>query len=519
MSTTARRTLIACAAAAALAAGIILPGTTAGPAGDPRPQVVTTTGILRDLASRVAGEDAKVTALVPDGADPHSFEPTPRAARDIAYADLALSNYLMLEEQSLIRTIDANLSPNAKHLALAEEASTRGAEIIPLVENRSLDAVWLGLRVIEDPAAPRDRLAQTEMRATRIDGPGAFHGYVTGTFGQPQSIFDSSDGIDKKDATLLPQDAHTHVSWAFTKAGVYHAEIEAQRVNSDGPTLSGTLVVVAGQDPRDIPELQGRTVLDAGHADLTADFAEKRMAMRVDTLDGPQMLALDDIVVHVPPKGLLPVPSDPAFRFIARPGSDVYQLPQAVLGRHVHGEIDPHLWQDVTNAQAYVEVIRDNLIAIDPEHRAGYTQRAEAYLRELDEVDAYVKSAIDSIPEKNRHLVTTHDAYGYLAKRYGMDVAGTVSPAPGQEPSIADRRRLATTLRDLNVPAVFVEQTAGPASDSLTDAAALADVKVCPIWGDAFSEHVTTYADMMRANADTLARCLGGKPAGHHDRV
>lgn len=523
----ARRALIACAAAAALAAGIVLPGTTSGAGGDPRPRVITTTGILADLARNVAGDDAVVTSLVPEGADPHSFEPTPRAARDIAHADLALSNYLMLEEQSLIRTIDANLAPGVDHLALAEEASTRGAEIIPLVENRSLESVWLGLRVIEDPDAPRDRLAQTRMSMTGARGPGALHGYVTGTFGQPQSVFDSSDGADAHDEILLPQDAHTHMSWAFTKPGVYSMQLSAQPMTTgskgrDGrvaSALRGDLRIAVGVDPRQVPELKDRRVIDAGHADITADFDAGRYALRVDSPDGAELLGLDEVVIHVPPKGLLPVPSDPAFRFIARPGSDVYQLPQAVLGRHVHGEIDPHLWQDVANAQAYVEVIRDHLIGLDPEHRAGYSQRAEAYLRELDGVDDYMKKAVDSIPEEHRDLVTTHDAYGYLAARYGMEIAGTVSPSPGQEPSIADRRRLSTTLRDLDVPAVFIEQGAGPASASLRDAAATAGTAVCPIWGDALSEHVTTYADLVRANADSLSRCLGGTPAGHHDRI
>lgn len=514
-----RRLLIGGIAAVLLAAGIILPGTTASSQSDGRPRVITTTGILADLAQHVAGEDAIVEPLLPPGADPHSYEPTPRAARDVARADLALSNYLMLEEQSLIRMIDANLAPGAEHLALAEEASTRGAELIPLVENRSLDSVWLGLRVIEDPSAAKDRTAQTRLRMTGVTGPGALHAYVTGTFGTPQSLFDSSDGVDDADETLLPQDAHTHVSWAFTEAGVQRMTLEATRAEGGGARLRGDVVIAVGSDPRTIPELAKRRVVDSGHADITADFATGRLALRVDSPKGPELLGLDEVVIHVPPRGLLPVPSDPAFRFIAKPGTDVYQLPQAVLGRHVHGEIDPHLWHDVTNAQAYVEVIRDHLIKIDPSHAAGYRSRADAYLRDLDDLDAYMADATASIPEKNRHLVTTHDAYGYLAARYGLDIAGTVSPSPGQEPSIADRRRLASTLRDLKVPAVFVEGTAGRTADSLRDAAELADVKVCPIWGDAYTRQVTDYDTLVRANADSLARCLGGKPAGNHDRL
>ena len=522
-----RRSIVLGGAFLATAAAVIVPGTTSGAGPDHRPRIVATTGILADLARQVAGDDAVVVQLVPDGADPHGYEPSARAVRDIAYADLALSNYLMLEEQSLIRTIDANLAPGVEHVALAEEASVRGAEVIPLVENRALDTVWLGLRVIEDPAVPRERTAQTAIRMTACSGPGQLHGFVTGTFGQPDSVFDSSDGSDAADEILLPPDAHTHMSWAFTEAGLYEAEFSGVRVQAPGEArngsssavLRGRLMIVVGTSPADIPQVAQREVIDRGHADLTVDFSTGTLGLRVDSPDGPVMKDLDDVVVHVGPQGLLPVPSDPAFRFIARPGSDVYQLPQAVLGRHVHGEIDPHLWQDVTNAQAYVEVIRDRLLQLDPEHAAGYAERTDSYLRELDELDTYVMDSVASIPKERRNLVTTHDAYGYLAARYGMTVAGTVAPAPGQEPSIADRRRLAITLRDLQVPAVFVEQVGSANQASLRDAAQVAGVAVCPIWSDAFIGPVTSYVTLMRANADSLARGLGGTPQGTHDQT
>ena len=55
----------------------------------------------------------------------------------------------------------------------------------------------------------------------------------------------------------------------------------------------------------------------------------------------------DKTVVWVPPKALTEIPPSPAFRFLGHPGSPIHQLPQAVLGAHVHGEIDPHLWMSI----------------------------------------------------------------------------------------------------------------------------------------------------------------------------
>ena len=119
-----------------------------------------------------------------------------------------------------------------------------------------------------------------------------------------------------------------------------------------------------------------------------------------------------------------------------------------------------------------------------------------------------MRERIDSIPESHRELVTTHDAYGYLAHAYGLKIAGFVAPNPAGEPSLADRRRLSATLDGLKVPAVFLEPNAQRASTVLTDAARQHGIEVCPILGDAFTPEITTYIEMMRANADSLATCL-----------
>ena len=97
------------------------------PARDGQLRVVTTTGILADLVRNVAGGRATVSQLVPDGADPHSYEPSLRAIRDVAYADLAFSNYLLLEQHSIIRALDANLPASAQSVSIAEEAAKQGA--------------------------------------------------------------------------------------------------------------------------------------------------------------------------------------------------------------------------------------------------------------------------------------------------------------------------------------------------------------------------------------------------------
>lgn len=510
-----RRSLRA-AVAALVTSGLVLTGCGHGPqAAEHRLDVVTTTPVLADLARNVAGDRATVTSLVPSGADPHTYEPSLRDVRTVVHSKVALSNYLMLEPHSVIKTIDASLPSGAVNVSLAEEAQKYGAEVIPLVENANLDTVWLGLRVIGTGAARgADRSSTVHLRLVGVEGPGVLTAYVTGTFGRPQIYYSSGDGVDDRDDVELPTDAHTHMSWAFSAPGVYRARFRASIQTSRGTTdlPERTLTLAVGADPRTTPGLAGREVVDKGHADLSADIDTGQTLLLSDPTGGgtrtQRRLDLDHTVVWVPPKALTEIPPSPAFRFLGRPGTSIHQLPQAVLGAHVHGEIDPHLWMSVRNTKAYVQVIRDALTRADPAGRAQYAARAERYSAQLDETARYVDRKIAGIPRGRRQLITTHDAYGYLAHEHGMQVAGFVTANPGVEPSLAARRKLSRTITDLHVPAVFLEPTVLRSSSVLAAVAADNGVRVCPIYADTFDERVTTYIDLMRFDADSLARCL-----------
>lgn len=511
--------------AALLAAGALLTagcGSQTLSSSDDRLQVVTTTALLRDLVANVGGDRVRVTSIVPATADPHAYEPTLRAVRDVVYADVAFSNYLLLEAHRVIKTLDANLRDGRPNISLAEDAVKYAAELIPLVEAVNLDTIWLGLRAHGDGAAfDADRTSDVHLAVTAVDGPGDAFGYLTGTFGSADVFFGSRDGFDAArgfagDTTTLPIDAHTHMSWVFTQPGIYRVTFRAQ-VQSDPtsrPVAVGapaTVTFAVGVPPERAGVPRAR-VLDRGHADVTVDLDRAEIAVRHDPDGGGEhaqdRYRADRVVIDVPTKALTEIPGEPGFRFLGPPGEPVYQLPQAVLGRHVHGEIDPHLWQNVRNAMAYVELIRDTLMAQDPGGAQAYQANATRYLRELDRLDRDVRRTIAAIPKPRRYLVTTHDAFAYLARAYGLRIAGFVTPNPSTEPSLRDRRKLSEAIRVLDVPAVFLEPGLASRSQTLREIAAEHDVQICPIHSDAFTDGVTTYIEMMRANADSLRRCL-----------
>lgn len=487
-------------------------------------QVITTTGLLRDLVQNVGGDRVEVASIVPDGADPHTYEPTLRDARNVVYADVAFSNYALLEEHNVIKTLDANLRADAASVSLAEEAVKYAAEIIPLVENVNLDTVWLGLRAHGDGAARygATRTSEVRLSAAEVTGPGDVFAYLTGTFGDTDVYFDSSDGFDastgyRDDTMSLPADAHTHLSWTFTEPGIYTltlaARVQVEDTARPQDLGQATFTFAVGVNPSDAG-MPDAVVLNQGHADLTANLEDGALEVRYDPEGGGEhsqiSYAPEEVVIDVPSKALSEIPGGSQFSFLGRAGTQVYQLPQAVLGKHVHGEIDPHLWQDVRNGMAYVQLIRDTLIGADPEGAREYTANATAYLAELTEVDEYVREQIATIPEASRYLITTHDAFGYLAHAYDVQIAGFVTPNPATEPSLADRRKLSETLRTLRIPAVFLEPNHIGRANVLTELAAEQHVQVCLIYGDALDDRVPSYVDMMRFNADSLRDCLSG---------
>jgi anchored repeat ABC transporter substrate-binding protein len=483
--------------------------------------VVTTTGILKDLVSNVAGDKANVSAIVPDNADPHSYEPSLRKIRDIVYADVAFSNYMLLEEHSIIKALDANLRPGVPDVGLAESSVKHAAEVIPLVEDVSLDTVWLGLAVQgagEQYGAKRS--SEVELTATGMQGPGQLTAYLTGSFGDVSVYFNSADGFDGKDKVSLPTEAHTHLSWGFSKPGVYKLGLKARlKVSDDAPPItlgSTTMVFAVGVNSQTVAKKLGATkVLDEGHADLAVDMDKGGFIYRADNEQKSSATHLQrdyyapkDVVVEVPNKALHEIPAGGEYRFLGNPRDQIYLLPQAVLGSHVHGDIDPHLWQNVRNGIAYVQTIADKLAQVDPKNAAYYHQRATAYTDKLAGVDDYVRKTINQIPPSRRLLVTTHDAFAYLGQAYGVKIAGFVTPNPATEPSLADRKKLTQTIRNLKVPAVFLEPNLRSRSSVLQQVADENHIRVCPIYGDTFDGKVNTYIDMMRYNANILKECL-----------
>jgi zinc/manganese transport system substrate-binding protein len=175
---------------------------------------------------------------------------------------------------------------------------------------------------------------------------------------------------------------------------------------------------------------------------------------------------------------------------------------------------DPHWWQDPRNAILAVATIRDALIDADPAGRAGYERRAAAYTARLRRLDADVARCIDRVPQAKRKLVTTHDALGYFAARYGIAVIGAVIPSLSTQaqPSAKDVDELVGQIKREGVEAIFPEASLSRRLEEAISRESGAEVGG-QLWADTLGPKGSsgaTYIDSIRANVDTLAEGMSG---------
>lgn len=182
------------------------------------------------------------------------------------------------------------------------------------------------------------------------------------------------------------------------------------------------------------------------------------------------------------------------------------------------GESDPHWWHDPTNVSAATDVVEAALVAADPRDEADIEKDADRFRSQVNEVDAAIAKCLESVPKDQRKLVTDHDALGYFANRYDVQVVGAVIPAltSQAEPSAGDLVDLERTIREESVKAVFPESSA---SGKLADAVA-ADTGATTeysLYGDtlgAADSDAATWVGMMQENANNMVLGFTGGEKG-----
>jgi ABC-type Zn uptake system ZnuABC Zn-binding protein ZnuA len=178
---------------------------------------------------------------------------------------------------------------------------------------------------------------------------------------------------------------------------------------------------------------------------------------------------------------------------------------------------NPHVWTSVRNAIVLVDAIADELSTLDPEGEERYAANVDALVTDLEALDEDIATAIATVPEEHRTLVTYHDAWTYFARDHELEFITAVQPGDYAEPSAAEVRQVIDLVRDLGVPAIFGSEVF-PSRVVDTIAAETGAVYVGDLADDdlpgAPGDDGHSYLELMRRNAITIVDALGGDSSG-----
>lgn len=188
------------------------------------------------------------------------------------------------------------------------------------------------------------------------------------------------------------------------------------------------------------------------------------------------------------------------------------------LGEPGLDAIDPHIWMDVSVWSRATTLVESQLIALRPDRAQEFAERADLLRARLDQLDRRGRAAMDSIPPSQRVLISSHDAFQYFGRRYGLQVEGVQGISTASEAGLSRIPELIALIQERRIPAVFKESSvAGRMIDAILEGAAARGIRLSvgpELYSDALGETgsgAETYEGMMIHNFRSVAESLGGR--------
>ncbi len=403
--------------------------------------VVVSSQVIADWVRQVGGDLVNVRALVPAGADAHTVELTVDDIRAIADADLVIINGAGLEASYA----DAILENTDSLLDLAEALEAAGHEL----------HAFEGMMSLDDEHDHQQQQQQHEQDEHDHD----------------------EDQQHQQDHDQHEQDEHDHD--------------EDQQHQQDHDQHE--------QDEHDHDEDQQHQQDHDQHEQDEHDHDEDQQHQQDHDQHDQDRQHQQDHEQHEQDEH----DHDEDQHEQQEHQQDQEQHEQDEHGHaHDHSGEDPHYWFDTDLAQAAVQAIADSLIELIPSAEAEISAQTESYLEEIREADAEVRSLLEGLTEQQRLLVTFHDAFGYFARRYGLQVAGFVVEGPEQGVSAESLTQLIELIEHEGVQTVFHE----PQFDStiLDTIASETGAERGIIWSQPTDDN-PTYIGILVGNAKAVA--------------
>jgi zinc/manganese transport system substrate-binding protein len=172
--------------------------------------------------------------------------------------------------------------------------------------------------------------------------------------------------------------------------------------------------------------------------------------------------------------------------------------------------VDPHAWQDLKNGKIYAENIRAALVTVLPAARDEINARAQRYIDQIDALDQASRTRLDAVPEAQRRVISSHDAFGYFAQAYGVEFFAAQGWSTDREVSAADMATLIREIRKDQVRALFVENMSDPRL--MQRVSEETGVRIGgKLYSDALSAPGTdadTYLKMFSSNVNTILQTI-----------
>ena len=181
------------------------------------------------------------------------------------------------------------------------------------------------------------------------------------------------------------------------------------------------------------------------------------------------------------------------------------------------GHFDPHVWMDVGAWSLAVDAVASALVKFDPKHAEQYLQNAKSYQEQLAELHEYGKRSIKTIPRDQRILITSHDAFNYFGRAYGLDVQGIQGLSTESEAGLQRINELVSLIVSKGVRSVFVESSVPRKNIEAIVEGVRSRGKEITIGGELYSDamgkqgkYEGTYVGMLDHNITLVTRSLGG---------
>jgi manganese/zinc/iron transport system substrate-binding protein len=174
------------------------------------------------------------------------------------------------------------------------------------------------------------------------------------------------------------------------------------------------------------------------------------------------------------------------------------------------GDPDPHAWFDVKNVKTYSDNIAKGLIEADPKNKEFYETNLKEYQLQLDSLDIWIKEQISTIPESQRILITSHDAFRYFGKAYGMEVKGLQGISTEAKIRTEDLKDLIDYVKLKDLKSVFIESSVNP--KLLEQISSETNAKIGgTLYSDSIGNEGTpegTYIGAVKHNVNTVVNAL-----------